>query len=324
MLQKRHYKTGVYSPEMILATNGVSGAVSSTLAMIASRPRTNRPPRCALFVPFYTYHQEAIRTMLPTDTEIVYIPSKEDMSLDLEALALEAPRLDFLVFSNPGNPSSHALDEEEVRELERIAAANPDMIVFSDEIYADIMYAGKHHTFGASAPPNVLVARGFSKIISVGSWRLGYLLGQPATLAQVATFHDRLYIGANITQMAVGMYLRDHYDDFCRHVDEFNATLSANADMILDAFKRNLGWTVLPGQGSMYRLVRHTMSSDEAAFDLLVQKCGIAVVPGSLLAPGASAGYLRIHVGFAAEKAKEVCKRLAAASTVEVEPSPAA
>ncbi|KAJ3003561.1 hypothetical protein HKX48_001701 [Thoreauomyces humboldtii] len=316
LLQKTLYKTGTYTRDMILATNGVSGAVSSTLAMIAGRVNGARPLRCGLFVPFYTYHQEAIKTMLPADTETVYMPLRDDMSFDLERLAQEAPRLDFIVFSNPGNPSCHALTEEEVKAFETIAAANPHMILFSDEIYAEIMYGGEFHSFGASAPANILVARGFSKILSVGSWRLAYVLGDPAIIADVATAHDRIFVGANITQMAVGMYIRDHYDDFAKHIETFNATLSANADMITKAFEKHLGWTQIPGQGTMYRLIRHNLATDEAAFDLLVDQCGVAVVPGSLLAPGASAGYLRIHVGFGAEKAREVCHRLARLSTL--------
>ncbi|KAJ3155669.1 hypothetical protein HDU89_006643 [Geranomyces variabilis] len=325
LLQERLYTRDTYSLDKILVTNGVSGAVSSTLAMIAGRPRGERPLRCGLFVPFYTYHLEAIRTMLPVDTEIVYMPLQDDMSFDFERLEQEAPALDFVAFSNPGNPSCHALTELEVREFERIAAANPSMIVFSDEIYADIMYDGKFHTFGPSSPSNILVARGFSKILSIGSWRLAYVLGHLSTLREVATAHDRIFVGANITQMAVGLYIRDHFDEFLEHIRTFNATLCENADLIIGAFEAHLGWTAIPGQGSMYRLIRHDRATDDEAFDLLVKQCGIAVVPGSLLAPSLGdkvvgdgegrrcTGYLRIHVGFSTEKARQVCDRLALA-----------
>ncbi|KAJ3165034.1 hypothetical protein HDU88_004753 [Geranomyces variabilis] len=314
-LQKKIYKTGTYSPDMILATSGVSGAFSSTLATIANRAGGTAPLRCGLFVPYYTYHLEAIKTMLPADTSIVFMPLKDDMSFDLDLLAQEAPGLDLIAFTNPGNPSCHALTKEEVLGIELIAAANPKMTVFSDEIYADIMYGAQFHSFGPSTPANILVARGFSKILSVGSWRLAYVLGHPDTLAGVATAHDRIFVGVNVTQMAVGVYIRDHFDDFLQHIAEFNKILASNAEIICEAFEKNLGWTLVSGQGSMYRLIRHNLPTDEAAFDLLVDSCGIAVVPGSLMSPGSSAGYLRIHVGYAKTKAEDVCNRLAMVSS---------
>lgn len=67
-------------------------------------------------------------------------------SMDLVALRktveTEHPRL--MILCNPHNPAGIQWDEETLREVARIAAAN-DMIVVSDEIHGDLMLDGKRH-----------------------------------------------------------------------------------------------------------------------------------------------------------------------------------
>ena len=67
-------------------------------------------------------------------------------SMDIEGLEkivkAERPRL--MILCNPHNPAGIQWDEDTLREVARIAAAN-DMIVISDEIHGDLMLDGKRH-----------------------------------------------------------------------------------------------------------------------------------------------------------------------------------
>ncbi|KAJ3012803.1 hypothetical protein HKX48_006083 [Thoreauomyces humboldtii] len=333
-LESDVYGTGEYSPDMILATSGAAGAYAAVIAAIRSLKKLGRrPPRIGLLDPFYSYHRDTVLSMSGDDTEIVFVPAKSDFSLDLDLLEEAAASLDLLVITNPGNPSCHVLTADEVEALDRLAKAHPHMYIFSDEVhttssppfpltnplsystyiddqvYCDMLHDATFNSFSSTRSANIVVARSFSKSLSVGSWRIGYLTGHPQFLVSVAEAHDRLFLGANVLQMAVGQYIVDHFHDFMEHRQMLNKVLQVNAAMIRTALEESLGWTYLPSGGSMYRLIRHNCTSDREAFDLLMN-LGVAVVPGNLLSTANSTGFLRMHLAYPQKKAAEVCRRL--------------
>ena len=55
-----------------------------------------------------------------------------------------------------------------------------NVMVLSDEIYAELTYGGRHHVSIASLPgmaERTIVVNGFSKAYAMTGWRLGYACG---------------------------------------------------------------------------------------------------------------------------------------------------
>ncbi|KAI8892772.1 hypothetical protein BC833DRAFT_610681 [Globomyces pollinis-pini] len=74
-----------------------------------------------------------------------------------------------------------------------------------------------------------------------------------------------------------------------------------------------MGWTILPPQGSMYLLCKHNCDDDLKAMILLIKK-GLVAVPGYMFMSDPfkkyNTGYLRFHVAYSLTKGQQISNRL--------------
>jgi hypothetical protein len=85
----------------------------------------------------------------------------------------------------PNNPTGAWLSPEELEPLLAAAAAQPrPPLVVLDEAYVE--FAPRTHRLAVDRYPNLLLVRTFSKGMASAAWRLGYLLGDPGLVAQLA------------------------------------------------------------------------------------------------------------------------------------------
>lgn len=80
------------------------------------------------------------------------------------------PRL--LILNYPGNPTGVNYTEEELARLADVARRH-QMLVVSDEIYADLDHAGRTASISHHYPEGTIVSTGLSKWCGAGGWRLG-------------------------------------------------------------------------------------------------------------------------------------------------------
>ena len=151
------------------------------------------------------------------------IPLREGFRLAVEDYARLSRTI---VIANPNAPTGLALRRDEV---EQVVRANPDSVVVIDEAYVD---------FGAeSAVPlvaryeNLLVVQTFSKSRSMAGARLGYAIGCPALIRDLATiqFSTNPY---NVSRTALrageqALAEQAYFDDNCRKIQETRAYTKA-------------------------------------------------------------------------------------------------
>merc|ERR1711941_140538 len=163
-----------------------------------------------------------------------------------------------------------------------------------DEIYCDMVFAGNKHysPIQDSLEEHVFVCRGYSKTLGAQSWRLGYAVSHPETIKSLMT-----------------QYLNKQYSDYVKHINEINALLQTNYEILAPAFKDALGWEPIAPQGSMYGMFKHTEASDIEALQKGL-RAGVGVAPGSMFYVDnrANSGYIRIHVGISTEQAKRIAE----------------
>ena len=151
------------------------------------------------------------------------IPLREGFRLAVEDYARLGRTI---VIANPNAPTGLALRRDEV---EQVVRTNPDSVVVIDEAYVD---------FGAeSAVPlvaryeNLLVVQTFSKSRSMAGARLGYAIGCPALIRDLATiqFSTNPY---NVSRTALrageqALAEQAYFDDNCRKIQETRAYTKA-------------------------------------------------------------------------------------------------
>ena len=94
------------------------------------------------------------------------------------------PRTKMLVLAYPNNPTGAIMDADDLEKIAGILRER-QIIVLSDEIYAELTY-GRRHVSIASLPgmrERTVLASGFSKAYAMTGWRLGYLCA-PEPLAR--------------------------------------------------------------------------------------------------------------------------------------------
>ncbi|HUQ42178.1 MAG TPA: pyridoxal phosphate-dependent aminotransferase [Candidatus Limnocylindrales bacterium] len=101
---------------------------------------------------------------------------KNDFVPDMDELRrLVTDKTKLIILNSPHNPTGGLLSKEAVREIARIARER-DIWVLSDEIYAELIYDGTHHSIAREEgmAERTIILDGFSKTFAMTGWRLGY------------------------------------------------------------------------------------------------------------------------------------------------------
>jgi histidinol-phosphate aminotransferase len=111
--------------------------------------------------------------------------------LDVEAMIAAVPGAGLVFFNNPNNPTATVHDAKTVTDfVERVRKASPDITILIDEAYHDYVTDPSYATAIPLAleTANVAVARTFSKAYGMAGLRIGYAVGRPETIKQLARF----------------------------------------------------------------------------------------------------------------------------------------
>ena len=215
-----------------------------------------------------------------------------------------------LVLAYPNNPTGAIMDRED---LEKIAAILRDrqIIVLSDEIYAELTY-GHRHVSIASLPgmwERTIVVSGFSKAYAMTGWRLGYACAPAPLLAQMLKLHQYAIMCAPTTaQLAAIEALRSCDDDVASMVAEYDRRRryihKGLADIGIESFEPEGAFYIYPNIG------KFGLPSQEFCERLLYEhKC--AIVPGDAF--GASGeGFARISYAYSVKHITQALERMEA------------
>jgi histidinol-phosphate aminotransferase len=120
--------------------------------------------------------------------QIKAIPVDRDLKLDLNAMADAARGAGMVFLCNPNNPTATAHKLADVEKfVRRVKQDSPDTAILIDEAYIDYAYdpAVKSAIPLTQELPGVFVARTYSKAHGMAGLRLGYSVGQAATVRAV-------------------------------------------------------------------------------------------------------------------------------------------
>ena len=243
--------------------------------------------------------------------KVVPIVTKEEDDFRLTAEALKAaitPKTKLLVFPFPNNPTGGVMRREH---LEEIAAVLKDtnIMVLSDEIYAELTYGEKHVSI-ASIPgmrERTVIVNGFSKAYAMTGWRLGYTVAPQPVMDMMTKIHQFAIMCAPTTSQYAAV-------EALRSCDDEIAAMAAEYDrrrrFIVNKLNSMGLHCFMPG-GAFYAFpcIRSTkMTSLEFAERLLNSK-KVAVVPGDAFGE-AGEGFVRISYSYSVEHIREAMVRI--------------
>lgn len=218
------------------------------------------------------------------------------------------PRTKVVIVAFPCNPTGAIMTREDLAKIVEVLK-DKDIMVISDEIYAELTY-GQQHVSIAEFPEmkdKTIVVNGFSKAFSMTGWRLGYVLAHKVMVDAMKKIHQYAIMCAPSTsQKAAIEALRNGEDSVRVMRNEYNQ----RRRLMLDAYHK-MGLECFEPEGAFYLFpcIRSTgLTSEEFAEKLLAQQ-RVLVVPGNAFGDSGE-GFVRTCYAESTEKLKEALRRI--------------
>lgn len=179
---------GDYDPaNEVLITVGASEGIDITLRALLN-PGDEVLYHEPCFVSYAPGIAMAHGVPVPVETFV-----KDNFRLNVEALeAKVTPRTKVLMLNFPNNPTGAILEAEDVRAIADFAIRH-NLIVLSDEIYAELTWGGKTHTSFASIPElrdRLVLFHGYSKAWAMTGYRMAYICAPQWMMDTILKIHQ--------------------------------------------------------------------------------------------------------------------------------------
>ena len=304
-----HYikrKQGVtYNPaDEVLVTVGGSEAID-----IGLRAVLNPGEEVLIPQPSYVSYEPCV--ILAGGVPVI-IELKGENEFRLTAQELENAITDktkVLVLPFPNNPTGAIMEREDLEAIAEVIRKH-DILVMSDEIYAELTYKEKHVSIVEieGMQERTILINGFSKAFAMTGWRLGYACGPKAIIEQMIKIHQFAIMCAPTTsQYAAVEALRNGDGD----VQEMRTAYNQRRRYLMNAF-REMGLECFEPFGAFYVfpcIKEFGMTSEEFASRFLEEE-KVAVVPGTAFGD-CGEGYLRISYAYSLDNLKIAIGKLA-------------
>ncbi len=217
-------------------------------------------------------------------------------------------RTKLLILAFPNNPTGATMNREELAEIVDVLK-DKDIIVLSDEIYAELSYEEKHVSIASfkEMRDKTIVINGFSKSHAMTGWRLGYACGNSVIIDAMKKIHQYAIMCCPTTSQYAAIEALNHGDEA---VAEMVMAYNQRRRVLLDGFKK-IGISCFEPQGAFYLFpcIKSTgMSSDEFC-EALLREEEVLVIPGTAFGK-CGEGYIRCSYASSMENILESIKRI--------------
>ena len=269
--------------EITICCGSTEAMMSSMMAII------NPGDEIVVFEPFYeNYGPDAI---LSGATPRFVKLRPPDWSFDEKELAAAfGPHTKAIILNTPNNPTGKVFTRQEL-EFIRDLCVRWNAFCITDEIYEHILYDATEHISMARIDgmrDRTIVINGMSKTYSVTGWRVGWALAPRDTTQAIRKVHDFLTVGAAAPLQEAGALALKSPQSY---YDKLAATYATKRERLLKILTAS-GFTVYKPRGAYYIMTdisrfhfdeaKYPAESRDASFaKYLVEKIGVACVPGS-------------------------------------------
>ncbi|MGY4689101.1 aminotransferase [Salibacterium sp. K-3] len=294
----------MYDPEKeIIVTAGASEAID-----IAVRSTVNPGEEVIIVEPGFVSYAPIVSLAggIP-----VSIGTRKENEFKLTKEELEAavtPNTKAVMISFPNNPTGAVMTKEEMAPLVDVMEKH-DLLVFSDEIYAELSYDNHHCSFAAmpGMRDRTILISGFSKAFAMTGWRLGYVCAPADITAAMLKIHQYILMCASTpAQYGALEALRSGRDDVDRMVTSYKQRRNY---MVKSFAEIGLSCHVPGGAFYAFPSIEDTGMSSDAFAEALLKEEHVAVVPGNVFGAGGE-GHIRCSYATSMESLETAVERI--------------
>jgi aspartate aminotransferase len=237
------------------------------------------------------------------------------------------PKTKLLILNSPSNPTGAVYSKEELESLAKILLKHPNILIGTDDMYEHVKLKEMPFYNILNVEPSLkdrcVVMNGVSKAYSMTGWRIGFAAGPSYIIKAMEILQSQSTSNpTSISQVAAEAALSG--DQAC--IQPMIKAFRERHAFVVKSFNEIPGLSCIEAQGAFYafpdarRAIENLYDkkilkekNDLALADYLLEKEGVAVVPGSAF--GAE-GYFRISFATSMKNLTEALSRIKRALSV--------
>ncbi len=200
-------------------------------------------------------------------------------------------RTKVLVLPFPSNPTGGTMDRKDLEAIAEVLK-DTDIMVISDEIYAELTYGRRHVSLAniTGMYDRTIVVNGFSKSHAMTGWRMGYVCAPKPIIAAMTKLHQFGIMSAPTTSQYAAVEAMRNGDADIEHMRE---EYDRRRRYLVENLNR-IGLSCFEPKGAFYVFpdIRSTGLTSEEFCERFLLEEKVAVIPGSAFGPGGE-GFVR-------------------------------
>lgn len=296
---KRDNNLDFNSKEILVSCGGKQSFFNLVLAII------NPGDEVIIPAPYWVSYPDIV---LIAEGKPVFIETGIEDNFKITAEQLEkaiTPKTRMFVINSPSNPSGSVYSLDELRALGDVLRKHPNILIASDDMYEHILLSDDKFVNILNACPDLqartIILNGVSKAYAMTGWRIGYCGGPEHIITGMENIQSQSTSNpTSISQVAAEAALNG--DQSC--MIPMQIAFRERNQFVTDKLNSIPGIHCLLSGGAFYAFadVRQAIQrlqankliendSDITFSELLLEKAGVAVVPGSAFG---CKGYIRL------------------------------
>ena len=231
------------------------------------------------------------------------------------------PKTRMVVINSPSNPTGAVYTQAELAALGEVLRKHPDILIATDDMYEHILLGDTAFSNILYACPDLydrtMVLNGVSKAYSMTGWRIGYAAGPEYIITAMTNVQSQSTSNpTSISQVAAEAALNG--DQAC--IQPMLKAFRERHVYVVESLNKIPGVKCLPSGGAFYAFpdVRAAIANlhqkglisaatDIAISNYLLEKSGVAVVPGSAFG---LEGYIRLSFATSMQNLEQALARI--------------
>lgn len=222
------------------------------------------------------------------------------------------PKTKALILPYPNNPTGAIMTKENLEAIAKVVEKH-DLLVISDEIYAELTYEGRHVSFAAikGMKERTVLINGFSKAFAMTGWRLGYVCAPNELFKQMLKIHQYIIMCAPTSAQYAGLEaLRMGFEDNFREIENMREQYDIRRRFLVNRLN-GMGLKCFEPKGAFYVFpcVKSTGMDGEQFAETLLEKSKVAVVPGGAFGESGK-DFVRISYAYSLNSLQKAMDRI--------------
>lgn len=287
----------------VIVTVGASSAID-----IAMRTILDPGDEVIVVEPCFVSYVPTVELAGGTAVTVQALQENDFKILPEQLEAVTTARTKAIMICSPNNPTGTMLSKPELEGIAQYAIKH-DLLIISDEIYAELAYDEAYTSFAAieGMRERTILINGFSKGFAMTGWRLGFVCApHDISEAMLKVFQYQLMCASTMAQYAAIEALRNGRPE----VDMMVKSYRRRRNFIVESFNE-MGLSCHNPGGAFYAFpsIKSTSLSSQEFAEKLLQQEKVAVVPGDVFGESGE-GHIRCSYASSLENLQEAVTRI--------------